>query len=350
MNSKAPRILKNLLVAAFAILVLWLFSVFGLVNYSEIFRAFQVNPHILLLILLLQGAVLAIFSLRFWLILKSFELHPLFKDVLAANCVSGAIGQWMPASMAVQETLRLGLMFGTDTKTSLQKHKKSTIFIASIQDRIVGFSCVLLLGFVASVFLYFISDFSDAESTLPMGSVFLMGLASFFSALFFILMPYVAQAGWGRGAWNRVQRLNPKIFERKTLNELYAKWGVHGRIHKNIKTFVVSMLALVFGPLTLVLCAHALGETIDFSVALLISPVLAVATLLPISFAGIGGSQLVAAALFGLLGLSPQVAASASLLQAALAAISTTLLGSAFVPSSYSKIALYLKKKDAAVK
>ncbi|NCN41997.1 flippase-like domain-containing protein [bacterium] len=350
MNTKTTKFLKSAGFVLLAIFVLWFLGASELVDYKQFGRAFVSNPQTIAMIVILQCIVLAFFSMRFWLILKLFRLTPTFKAVLSANCVSSAIGQWMPAALAVQETIRLGLMFGTEKANKNDKPiSKSTLFMASIHDRIVGFTCILVLGSMASVFLLMRLSPGDSQSTLSHESVLFLGGLSLLLAMILIAAPYVLNSRIGKALLSAVMGLRPSFFQKIKAEQLSKEWSTYGRIHKNLPVFALSLLALLVGPLTLVLSSHALGGNIDFGVALLVSPVLAIVTLLPISFGGIGGAQFAAAGLFVFLGLDPQVAASASLLQATLSLLCTTLMGLAFLPTSYLQVRSLLKTKRQAL-
>ena len=101
------------------------------------------------------------------------------------------------------------------------------------------------------------------------------------------------------------------------------------------------------GCLALYYSSFAIGQPISLSAIIAVFPVMSVLTLLPLGFAGVGGQQLVAIALFDIFLLSPTAVSSASLLQNIIFIIDNTLLGLLFAHLSASHIKAILRKSSS---
>lgn len=99
------------------------------------------------------------------------------------------------------------------------------------------------------------------------------------------------------------------------------------------KPLFYSFLCVLVQSVSTYYAALAIGNIIPYWAILATVPILAIATLLPLGFGGVGGMQVVAAISLSIFGVRPQDAASAQLLQTAI-----NILSVSFVALFFSKL------------
>lgn len=334
--------LRTFIFASLAFLFLYLMHIFGLLRWNDISQAFARHPKTILGVCVLQLVTAVVMMLRYWKLLQLFGISADLKRSSTATFISTALGQWFPGSMAVVEMLRVGLMFGVDSQTGAQTAGmasgiKARLAIVSIVDRLVGFLGILSMGLIASGVLQLF--FSADSSVFLLFSFALLGVAGL------VALPVVARLRWTRTFFK--SRLSAGVGSHPTaapkklqtlLRHLESlRHDVEaGTRHpaRLVGPVLLSMVSLLLTSASLFLSARALGERLDFFQIVCVFPIVSLASVLPLGFAGIGGYQLVMASLFGLFAVSPAVVASAGLLQSALLLLVNSLLGLAFLKSS----------------
>jgi uncharacterized membrane protein YbhN (UPF0104 family) len=107
----------------------------------------------------------------------------------------------------------------------------------------------------------------------------------------------------------------------------------------------ISMICVLCSCYALYLCSVASGQSVPLLAALATFPVIAVAGLLPLGFAGLGGYQLIAVAVFGILGVPSNAVSSASVLQNAMQLVVNTTLGIAHLHHSGALVKKILQQR-----
>lgn len=335
-------IFKTLFFVSLAFLFLFLMHRFGLLRWDDISQAFARHPKTIVGVCVLQLLTAVVMMLRYWKLLRLFGISADLKRSSTATFISTALGQWFPGSMAVVEMLRVGLMFGVDSQKSQQTAGmasgiKARLAIVSIVDRLVGFLGILSMGLVASgvLQLFFYRD----------SSVLLLFGFAFFGVAGLVALPVVARLRWTRAFFKArlssgTGHQSPRATSRTQTLLRHLESLRHdveaGTRHpaRLVGPVLLSMVSLLLTSAALFLSARALGERLDFFQIVCVFPVVSLASVLPLGFAGIGGYQLVMASLFGLFAVSPAVVASAGLLQSALLLLVNSLLGLVFLRSS----------------
>lgn len=335
------QLLKTLVFISLAFLFLFMMHRFGFLRWSDITQAFARHPKTLIGVCLVQGVTAVVMMLRYWKLLNLFGVASDLRHSSAATFVSTAFGQWFPGSMAVVEMMRVGLMFGVGSKNThshagMASGVKARLAIVSIVDRLVGFFGILFTGLIASgaTLLFAVRDVGVA-------SLFLFSLLG---VLGLVALPFTARQAWVK---EFLRKGTSKVTHSEGVRSL-TKWNqvlqhVESLRHdieagtrhplRLVGPVLLSMLSLLLTSASLFMAARALSESLDFFQILCVFPIVSLASVLPLGFAGIGGYQLVMASVFGVFAVSPSVVASAGLLQSALLLLVNSLLGLAFLPS-----------------
>jgi uncharacterized membrane protein YbhN (UPF0104 family) len=352
-------VFRSLGLLALAVGFLVVMEKFGLLRIADILDAFHKRPSILMLLAVVQ--VLAAFAMmyRYNILLKVLGIDAPLRQVGSATFVSTAVGQWVPGSMAVVEVLRVGLMFGGQAAAASRGKSpakeqgaeqpsedealginlpglKPRLAIASFADRLIGFLGILLIGFVFSCFLFAQSDALKRPEEAFSGPGILW-LSSGLGALSLILLPSLVRLRFFKQLSYRMRVQGPRSLTRvgrfwnqslqhiETLRHNVDAGCRHPR--QLVLPLFLSMLSLLLTSFSLYLSALALDEKIDFFQIVCAYPLISLASLLPLGFAGIGGYQLIMASIFGLFSVSPAVVASAGVLQSTVVLVANTVIG-----------------------
>ncbi len=338
----------GLMVLAFGFLMLM--QKFGFLRVSEIVKAFTAHPKTIVGICALQIATAAVMMLRYWRLLNLFGVETHLKQASSATFVSTALGQWFPGSLAVVEVLRVSLMFGGESNSRPLGGKadvglKSRLAIVSLVDRLVGFLGILIMGFVFSGYLLAKMALGGGDSLG--GVVFLFALAAC-GVLALVGLPFIVRLKIIRHLTHRrfslgganespSQNTISKIFRHLEAIRHDIEAGTRHPV-RLIGPVMMSMVSLLLTSTTLFLSARALAVSLDLFQIICVFPIISVAALLPLGFAGIGGYQLVMASVFSIFAVSPSVVASAGVLQSALQLLANTLLGLLFFKVCFTQI------------
>jgi uncharacterized protein (TIRG00374 family) len=352
-------IFRSFALIGFAAVVLWLMGRANLIDFSMIQNAFQHEKGFVLLTIGVQLLIFILLMYRYVLTVRAFSVRVPTKDMAAATFVSVAIGQWAPGAMAIMEVIRMGLMFGTNKNVPEEEGVKPRLVAASLYDRLIGFMVILLIGFVASSYLVLLQlKLNAAPATLA--PLLALAVFSLCGTLAIIALPFVTRlsashrilVGLHKRLGDNTQTPSPltralqqALAQAEKLRHVLASGG------SNLKSFssatFVSLVASVLMSVAIYTAALAVGTPIPLTAIIASFPVVAIASLLPMGFAGMGGYQLVTVAVFHIFGVDARVAASANLLQTALSLLTCTALGLLFARSSLHQIRALLSRKKA---
>lgn len=364
---------KMIVLIVASAITLYMMNQHGLLNIGDVLGAFKQGSRWVLLAIVLQFGLSLGMLFRYKYILHKFGIDVHFPQVAAATFVSNAVGQWAPGSMAVIEVIRVGLMLGADKhlrskgKVTLAnaggsepRNISSRLAVASLFDRLVGFFSILAAGAVASaLILAFKASQGEASQNGVLASLTLFSTCG---ALAIGLLPWLARLGMlERGLQSAVagcaiRRSQAPVFTRWIFGvgerfclQLQSLRTVVASGSSDISAFfmptIISLVSLIMACLALYCAGQAIGADISLPAILASFPVIAIASLLPIGFGGMGGYQLVAVAVFGVFGLSAASVSSASLLQNGLLLLQNTVLGMLFAQLSASQIRAILESR-----
>jgi uncharacterized membrane protein YbhN (UPF0104 family) len=343
---------------------LYLMHRLELLRIADILNAFNKRPELLLLIVVVQLFSALVMLVRYAALLRILGISVSLKQVSSATFVSTAVGQWAPGSLAVVEVLRLGLMIGSQSAAhprvenrSENAGMKARLTIASFADRLIGFLGILFAGFLGSVYVF--------SKTAPSGGFFgllsgvgLLLVTSGIGTLAIVSMPFVVRLRFFRNFERRMHVHGPAA--QKATGRLWNTALKHfetvrhnidaGSRHplRLLAPLSLSVVGLLLACLMLHLSARALGESLDYLQIVAAFPLMAVTSLLPLGFAGIGGYQLIMASIFGLFSVSPAIVASSGVLQSAVILVVNTVIGLFFARVCSDQIRAILSRRSAA--
>lgn len=355
-------------------LVLYFMQQRGLFEISYFAEAFKTGTSWVLAAFGVQLLLSVSMALRYTYLARLFGFRSRSAHVSAATFVSTAVGQWAPGALAVTEVLRVGLMMGADkhseiysvsqveneSMSTLTKGVKARLAVASLFDRLIGFFVILVLGSVVTFSLLY----SDSGSNLTVDRVHsleLLGSISFLIALGIASLPVVCRMrlvsrllfrlmliskkraqslGFAGKVFRGVANASKKL---RSLQITVVQGSAQGR--KLLVPVCISVVSSLLTACGLYLASLAVGQGIDFLAIVAVFPMIALSSVLPIGFGGMGGQQLVAVALFDIFALSPAAVSSASLLQNMLLLTVNTLLGLIFAQHSAAQIKAILQSR-----
>ncbi|WP_338636351.1 flippase-like domain-containing protein [Spirobacillus cienkowskii] len=334
-----------------------------IINFSSLRQSFYDNKKIIVFIAFIQILNILFLTLRYFSLLKIFQIHAAFKNVLASNYVSLAIGQWFPGALAVIEVLRIALMLGSHNKAANinESNKiidgieqaltdlslKSKLAAVSLMDRLIGFIVMLFIGCITILFLYFKSVYQNPGN---LNNLLLFLLFNFSLFVLMLTLPFLAKSKFFRKIITRIETLCIVTFRKGILNKIFRKFFNELNSLFDVLTLGIKKVTLFWVPLILsfvsfmlmglglYLSGVAISASIPFSAILSVISILSLASLLPIGLGGMGGMQIVAILVFSIFNVSPQHASSAQLLQTAISLIAITFMGLLFAKFSSAQI------------
>lgn len=349
--------LRSLGLLVLALGFLFLMQKLGFLRLSDIAQAFLAHPKTIVGICAIQIAASVVMMLRYWRLLNLFGIDTHLKQASSATFVSTALGQWFPGSLAVVEVFRVSLMVGGESSSRPLGLKadvglKSRLAIVSLVDRLVGFLGILMMGFVFSGYLFVKMLLGEGDS---LGGVIFLFVLAACGVLALLSLPFIVRLKLVRHLTGRRVALNEEgdSFWRKTLAKVYRHSEAirhdieAGTRHpvRLVGPVLMSMVSLLLTSTTLFMSARALEVSLDLFQIICVLPIISVAALLPLGFAGIGGYQLVMASVFSIFAVSPAVVASAGVLQSALQLLANTLLGLLFFKVCFTQIRSAFRRK-----
>ncbi|NBO37218.1 UPF0104 family protein [bacterium] len=351
---------RSLILFALAAGFLLLMQHFGLLRWASIVSAFREQPMLISQLVCIQVVGACVLVFRYWMILSVFGIRSSFRQITSATFVSSAVGQWAPGSLAIVELLRVGLMLGSHTSNSTSQTSgqeaglKARLALVSLVDRMVGFFGILLMGFMFSGYLFLrmtMSESTVVDSAARQG-VLMLWIGAGVGCVGLLSLPFLARL---RSLRRLSQSLTGNASRRPKSVQLIARnieairHNIEAGTRHPIRLFVpvaLSMGSMLLACATLSMSARILASSLDFFQVVCVFPLNALAGLLPLGFAGIGGYQLVMASIFGIFSVSPAVVASAGVLQSALSLLVNSLLGLLFARVCSGQIRAILKRRS----
>jgi hypothetical protein len=269
---------------------------------------------------------------RYQLLLRRLGANLPFHTLVGPTVVAQAIGVWLPASMAVMEAVRLGLMLrltrgATGTAPS---DMRARVAIASLLDRLVGQATMLFVGGACGLTLAARGGplvklpavlASLAAVSMAGGGALLLLPSVSRSQIVARLLAAVSTHGSkpGLGALARGSALVQRLLDGVALLRGQRGWFL---IPSLLSTGILSLAALA-----LYLPGLATAAPPAYVAFFIGIPLVQLAQLLPLGFAGLGTQQLLTVGMLAPLATDAASVAAASFAQNAISLVSTTLLG-----------------------
>ena len=358
------NVVRVLALMIFSAFILYLMSQWGLLKFGDIMVAFRQGKQWIAVIILTQLLLSFLLLLRYVFLLKIFEVDVHWNQASAATFVSNAVGQWAPGALAVIEFIRVGLMFGAKHKSEAslnsERSLKMRLAATSLFDRLLGFFTMLATGGICSAVLL-VLKWNEEIKTGHFFALVLLTVFSLSGAVFIGLLPWAARRNFTIRVLKMFSEMGPESAELKNFSHKIAR--LISKISLKLEVLrleivlgsaylpalllpiLASLGCLAASALSIYFASCATGDRIDLGAIFATYPIVAISTLLPIGFGGMGGQQLVAVAIFGIFNLSGSAVASASLLQNGLLLIENTLLGLLFAHLSAGQIKAILAKR-----
>lgn len=365
-------LLKSTILIILSAAIIYLMSTHNFLQFDSLRLAFIHNKKLIYLVVFLQILSCFITTLRYFSLLKIFNIHVDFKNVTAATFVSNGLGLWMPGSMAFIEIIRVGLMLGVGHKSQLdskatelkvdnsisenkeQLSLRARLTTVSLFDRLIGLWSMLFVGLMMIIVTLFTLHKKISNNFESVGLIILFAFTVLLIT-FITLLPYVASKVFFRRIIEHIQRFFLILFKYGFINKILKKIfleidSILDAVSIGGKKFegylipaLYSFLCVFIQAIGTYYCAIAISSFIPFPAILATVPILAIATLLPIGFGGIGGAQFIAAISMSIFGVMPHSAASAQLLQTALNLLSLSFVGLFFSKLTSKQIKYVLK-------
>ncbi len=323
---------------------LWILHHLGYLNLEPVGSAFRRGgPWIGLVVASLLGLLL-VGAVRFYRLMKAFGTPAPFRDVLAANLIGQAVGQWLPGSLAMTEILRFGVVAGIAEEKQPDgaisgSGAKGRLGLAVIIDRLLGLGAVFAVGGLAGFYLLVFNRIGRGFDV----AVLFLAAVSLILGLAALAAPFrpnrrlqrlVGRASGSAPASSgddEAPSPAPGGFFRRAAQGIFRLLETlkEFRVRKN-RDFVpllLSLTAALLNPLTLYFASRAADRPLPFPVILAAIPLTTASILLPTGIAGFGGPQLLAAGVFRLFGADPSTAVAACLLQNTIVLAGQTLGG-----------------------
>ncbi|MEY4065283.1 MAG: hypothetical protein RIR26_1491 [Pseudomonadota bacterium] len=338
-------LIKTVILVSVAITFLYFMDRAGLLKWSAILSAFRNHPYEILAVAILQILTAVVMMIRYGKLLHLFGIDAGWRQVAAATFVSQALGQWFPGSLAIIEVLRVGLMSGARPSseaalknTGQASGLKARLAIVSLVDRLVGFLGILLAGFFSCVIVFY--RMPDRALSVSTG-VLALGLFSGLGVVLLLGLPFAVRFP----PLVRALKMSPKeahaaraesagLVRRLVFHAAAVRHDIEAGTRHPLRLLFpifLSVSSMLLTSASLSFAGASLSVDLDFSQIVCVFPMVALAGLLPLGFAGMGGYQLVLASVFSLFAVPPSFVASAGVLQSAVLLVVNTLLGLLFV-------------------
>lgn len=312
----------------------------GLLRMDPLAEAWHQRRGMLWSMLLLQAGMATINVIRYRAILLACGVRARMRDAAAATLVSTGISLWLPASAAVSELLRAGLMCGAEVNE--RAGLPARVALASLLDRTLGLIVVFLFGAAAALGLLWhplpgVAHTAALRLTVALG---LLGAALLAAALL-ALRRWALRSDGGRGpglplpGWTpqRLRRVGARLWQ-----AVSALRRQRLRLASLAAPVLLAWLAFTLLAWIYLLAIRAVGGEAALASVAVALPYFTLAGLLPISVGGLGGQQLVTVATLSLLGSEPAAVAAAGVLNAAVVLGLHTLLAGIFAGISHGQL------------
>jgi uncharacterized protein (TIRG00374 family) len=326
--------LRNALAVGLACGFVWLLIKLGYLDLSLTWNQIKDNPLLVTAIMLCQCLVLTLLGARYQSLLRRSEIVCGWKNVVGATVVSTAVGQWAPASVGVIEVIRLALLKNNSTKSHTEESVSlMKLAVVSFIDRVAGFLAMLVFGGVSCMAL--VIHFLIAKEKEHIFGFMILGSISIVAALVVITSPYIATRSPFFKKNILIDGIDSPSKLRKILHKFIELFWLFCERLQSPKSLLMpvgyGIASTGISVIVFSLCSQLIKMPISIWSFAAVFPIMSILAVFPLGFAGIGGQQFVAVALFGVLGVSSQAAAQASFVQNALSLISLSLFAMLFL-------------------
>ncbi|MDE3089422.1 MAG: flippase-like domain-containing protein [Chloroflexota bacterium] len=259
----------------------------------------RANAALLLLALALYFLAIALGALKWQVVVRAQHLDASFGDLLAYSLVGLFFGNLLPSNVGGDVVRAYGLVRATD--------RAEAAAISVLVDRLMGLVAFLgaavVMAALAAATLTRGAELEQIEiATVVVAALFLCASALLFSRR-------VSQ----RGKW--VFELGPVKRFQPIAQRVYHALQVYRHSYRALALNLALSVCIVVVT-TFVWYTVALGLGMDVAVFyfFLFNPLIAFVLLIPISFNGLGPKEATAVFFFGLIGVSPEIALSMSLI------------------------------------
>lgn len=328
-RSKARSYAFSALLLALSVAIIWLLWRYGLVDFDSLLQAYRHQYLLLALAALCVLATSIVGILRHLWALSVLNVKVPKVSVVAANIIGQAIAIWAPGNIAVMEGLRMGLLVRPLRSADDVAQATSRMAMASIFDRTTSLAALFLTGAAGALYPYL------ARPEGFRGSYLLIGLGVAYVILGAVLLcaPQIASTGlfvWIAARLDGAKQAPHPLAKRAAgmLRHMHDA-AAHWRAHKNA-TLVTGALAAVIAilfSLTMWIASVAVGSPVPLWLATALFPSSIIAAIFPIGFAGLGGPQLLAIAVYAPFGVDARTVATMTLLQSTVTVAVQTMLG-----------------------
>ncbi|MBN1938580.1 MAG: flippase-like domain-containing protein [Candidatus Aminicenantes bacterium] len=336
----------------------------GYLDLGAIAEAFRRKGFWIGLVVLSLAGLLLLSAIRFFILAKALRLPVRFPDVLAANLVGQAVGQWLPGSLALTEILRFGVMAKLRVKGEAETvdfgaGPKGRLGLAIIIDRLLGLGAMFAVGGLAGFWLLAVKNQIAPVQALAVGLLSALSLVLGLAALAApfrsnrLIRKAVLKISGSEPVRGDDPEASPRGIRgfvrrsaRKILQILEAAEQLQSGGNRASVPLLLSLAAALFNPLTLYFASIAAGPSLPFPVILAAIPFTVAAIFLPSGIAGFGGPQLLAAGVFPLFGADPGIVVTACLLQNTIVLAGQTVGGALGVALLSDRITLRPGKRD----
>lgn len=330
-SSAARRILRYAAMVIIGLGSLLILKKLGYLDLDAVAAGFRREGYGIGLVVFCLAALLLLSAIRMFYLVRALSLRVSFREILAANLVGQAIGQWLPGSLALTEIFRFGLLAklrskGSDAQTGTGPIGR--LGVAILVDRLLGLGAMFAVGGLAGLGIFFVQFRNVPGHGLSIG---LLSAFSFILGLAALAAPFrpnrrlknvaLRKSGWDSGRVDEPGRppaVTRSLVRRaagKIVHVLEAVEQLRSGRNKPAVPLLLSLAAAMLNPLTLYFASRAAGSPLPFPVILAAIPFTVAAIFLPTGIAGYGGPQLLAAGVFALFGAEPATVVTACLLQ-----------------------------------
>ena len=338
---------KTLFLIVLSVALCYFLFTSDFLDFTQLERVVDEGLYWLLLAAFFQISMLFFSILRFFHILRNSRVNVLLSHATVSSLVGMGVGQLLPASQAVTDLVRIGILFGWHEPTMTARLR---IVAISLVEKYLSYVAMLLGGTTGLVAVLFVAE--EMIGNLVMfawvtGFAFALGLVAAigYSATYWI------------HRWNAPKRLLSWL--RSFGGHRYLPQSIADLLYvEKVKAFayppgvlitqlVLSLLVLLSSSLVYYYCALAADLQIPLIAIFSVMPLLALATFLPLGIGGLGGQQFVAIGFFAIFALDAPAVATTSLIANLLVILVQLTLGGGSVLLFWHQIKSLYRHKVA---
>ncbi|MCO6450287.1 MAG: flippase-like domain-containing protein [Caldilineales bacterium] len=259
------------------------------------------NLALVVLAILIFWLAMGINGVKWWVLLQAQTESAPLSAILNFTFVGFFFNNLLPANIGGDVMRGYGLARYTD--------QSAEAAASVVMDRIIGLAAYMSVATVAALVTVFVTGRSDLQILVVMA----VGASMVLAALGAMLL--------SRRVRSLIDRLVNGTFLRRlapmweSLSQAFESYRTHGKTL--LLAFAVGMGGIAATSLVNYVLSLSLGGGIPFLHILLFTPLIAMVLIIPISIGGLGLSQGVYPAFYGLVGVNPAFAFSLSVLMSA---------------------------------